>query len=155
MRVRWLVLALALSGCARGSRSTFRVETAPGFVEVKEAGAHYDFRVIAPDGVAVAVRSVEVDRRTDVAFWEHAALLRTRELDGYALLGTRDVRSTDGTPGRELVFGHDEEGKPFEYRLRLFVRNARLIVMEAGGAKESMEQWRPSVDAMLGSLRLD
>jgi hypothetical protein len=27
--------------------------------------------------------------------------------------------------------------------------------MEAGGAKESMEQWRPSVDAMLGSLRLD
>ena len=154
MKLALAALALSLVACG-GARSTFQVRTAPGFVEVKQAGGAYDYRAIAPDGVAVAVRSVEVDRGTDAGFWEHATVLRMRELDGYALLGSREVRSLDGTVGRELVFGHDEEGKPYEYRMRLFVRGDRLLVVEAGGAKDSVERWRASVDWMLGSVRLD
>lgn len=147
----WLLAVVLLAGCGRG----FDVKTAPGFVEVKEPNAPYDYRAIAPEGVAVAVRSVDVDDKTDVAFWERAVKLRTRELDGYALTSANDIRSADGSTGRELVFGHDEQGKPFVYRVRLFLRRHKLVVVEAGGAKESMESWKPSVDWMLGSVRVD
>ena len=40
---------------------------------------------------------------TDVPFWERSVALRMRELDGYALLGTKDVSGADGTRGRELT----------------------------------------------------
>jgi hypothetical protein len=145
------LMSFALSGCGHA----FDVKTAPGFVHVKEEGAAYDYRAIAPDGVAVALRSVDVDDKTSVSFWEHAVILRTRELDGYALVTRTDVRSRDGTAGRELVFGHDEQGKPFVYRVRLFLSGSKLVVVEAGGAKENMERWKPSVDWMLASVRVD
>jgi hypothetical protein len=144
-----LVLALMLTACGRNA-----LQAAPGFVEVKDDPT-YDYRAIAPDGVAVAVRKVDVDDKTDLAFWERAVMLRTRELEGYALVGANNVKSSDGTNGRELVFGHDEQGKPFEYRMRLFVRGSTLVIAEAGGAKENMDRWRTSVEWMLASVRVD
>lgn len=46
----WLfALALSLPACGR----PFAVETASGFVEVDEETPLYDYRAVAPDGVAV------------------------------------------------------------------------------------------------------
>ncbi len=150
---RWMMLFLCV--CAIACGGNFDVKTAPGFVKVEEKNAAYDFRAIAPEGVAVAVRAVDVDEKTDVSFWEHAVLLRTRELDGYALTTSADVKSVDGTSGRELTFDHDEQGKPYVYRVRLFLRGKKLIVAEAGGAKENMDQYKSSVDWMLTSVRVN
>lgn len=144
-----LLLTVATVGCGKSA-----LQAAPGFVEVKDDPT-YDYRAIAPDGVAVAVRKVDVDDKTDLPFWERAVMLRTRELEGYALVAQNDVKSSDGTKGRELVFGHDEQGKPFEYRMRLFVHGSHLVIAEAGGAKENMDRWRTSVDWMLASVRAD
>jgi hypothetical protein len=150
MRIVLLALLLGLStACAKG----FDVKGAPGFVEVHEKSSAYDYRAIVPDGVAVAVRSVPVEDGTDTAFWERAILLRMRELDGYALTSSSDVKSNDGLVGRELDFGHDEQCKPYTYRVRLFVKGDKLVLAEAGGASEEMERWRPSVDWMLSSVR--
>jgi hypothetical protein len=143
-------LFLLLAAC---SRRGFDAKPAPGFVELKEEGSPYDFRAVAPEGVAVAVRAVSLDEPSDLGFWERAVALRMRELEGYALASSRDVKSADGLPGKELVFGHDEEGKPFLYRVRVFVDGKRLFVVEAGGAKEQMERFASSVDWMLGSVR--
>jgi hypothetical protein len=148
-RLTLLVVAFGVNAC--GTRAAFQAETAPGFVEVREASP-YDFRAVAPDGVAFAVRAVPLDGKTDLAFWTEAFSLRMRELEGYALLSTQPVRAADGTPGQELVFGHDEGGKPFLYRVRLFVARARLLVVEAGGADDQMQRWKPSVDWMLASV---
>jgi hypothetical protein len=52
-----------------------------------------------------------------VAVWEHMVTLRLREIDGYALLATKDVRLLDGSRGTELVFGHDESGRAFLYSI--------------------------------------
>jgi hypothetical protein len=148
-----LVLAAAFTvGCAR----PFDIKSAPGFVEVHEEGSAYDYRAVVPDGVAVAVRAVDIDegQPRDVAFWERAFALRTRELDGYALVSSGDARSLDGSAGRELVFGHDEQGKPYVYRVRLFVSGSKLIVAEAGGARDEMERWHTSVDWMLASVKV-
>ena len=148
-----VVLSVALSTVACGR--PFDVKTAPGFVEVKEDNAAYDYRAVAPDGVAVAVRSVKIDEKTDLAFWESAVMLRTRELDGYAKLAATDVKSLDGTPGRELVFGHDEQGKPYLYRVRLFVHGTKLVMAEAGGSVENMARWKSGVDWMLATVTVN
>jgi hypothetical protein len=119
----------------------------------KEQGP-YAWRAVAPDGVAVAMRVVPLDDRADLAFWAHAVTLRMRESEGYALVTERDVATRDGTPGKELVFGHDESGKPFLYRVRVFLGKKNLYVVEAGGTKDQMARYEASVDWMLASVKL-
>jgi hypothetical protein len=144
------LLALGAAACGR----SYDVAAAPGFVKLENAQGPYDWRAVAPDGVAVAMRVVPLDDRADLAFWTHAVTLRMRESSGYALVEQRDVRSRDGTAGKELVFGHDESGKPFVYRVRLFLGEKRLYVVEAGGTKEQMDRFAASIDWMLASVRL-
>ena len=59
----------------------------------------YDYRAIAPEGVVVAVRVVDTTSTGDLEFWTRATTLRMHQLDGYALLGTADVKSRDGIAG--------------------------------------------------------
>ena len=42
-----------------------------------------------------------------------------RDVSGYALLDTKDATALDGTKGKALTFGHDEDGKPYLYLLTL------------------------------------
>jgi hypothetical protein len=151
VRAALAVAALATSGCGR----PVDAHAAPGFVELHDEGT-YDFRAVAPEGAAVAARAVKLADTdpTDVAFWERSVALRMRELDGYALVGTKDVSGADGTRGRELTFGHDEDGKPYVYRVRLFVVGKRLLVVEAGGSREQMEKMGSGIDWMLGQVRV-
>ena len=145
-----LALLLGTAGCGR----SYDVAAAPGFVKLEAKQPPYDWRAVAPDGVAVAMRVVPLDERADLAFWTHTVTLRMREMNGYALVETHDVKSRDGTAGKELVFGHDESGKPFVYRVRLYLGDKRLFVVEAGGTKEQMDRYAPSVDWMMATVRL-
>jgi len=141
---------LALAGCGRH----FQASTAPGFVVVDEDSTAYDWRAVAPDGVVVAVRVVKLDDGADLPFWAHAVSLRMRDEQGYALVSTADVRARDGTPGQELLFGHDESGKSFTYRVRLYLVGKRLTIVEAGGTRDQMDRYSASVDWMLASVKL-
>jgi hypothetical protein len=149
-----LVVAFALSlgsvACGKG----YAVATAPGFVKIDEDQPPYDWRAVAPEGVAVALRVVKLDEPADLPFWTQTVTLRMREMDGYSLITSADVRSLDGTAGKELVFGHDESGKPFVYRVRIFLAKKRLYVVEAGGAKEQMDRYAKSVDWMFASVKV-
>jgi hypothetical protein len=144
------LLALGSAACGR----SYQIAAAPGFVKLENAQAPYDWRAVAPDGVSVAMRVVPLDDRADLPFWTHAVTLRMREMNGYALMETRDVRSRDGTAGKELVFGHDESGRPFVYRVRLYLDDRRLFVVEAGGTKEQMDRYAASVDWMMATVKL-
>lgn len=145
-----LAIALFIGTTACGRR--IDAKAAPGFVELKDDPS-YHFRAVAPEGVAVAARVVRLDEPMDVAFWERAVALRMRELEGYALVDTKDVTARDGVPGRELVFGHDEQGKPYVYRVRLFSHEKHLLVVEAGGAKEQMDRFAAQVDWMMQMMK--
>jgi hypothetical protein len=146
-----LAAILVLAGCGR----PVEARAAQGFVELHDEGT-YDFRAVAPEGVAVAARAVPLASTdpTDVPFWERAVTLRMREMDGYALVESKDVAGAGGTRGRELVFGHDEEGKPYVYRVRLFVVGTKLLVVEAGGSADQMKKMAESVEWMLGQVRV-
>jgi hypothetical protein len=154
MKLRLVVVSLfallGASGCGR----PFKVATAPGMVELDNQGPDYDYRSMTPDGVVMGVRVIETKGRGNLDFWARATELRMHQLNGYAILGEGEVKARDGTPGRELRFGHDENGKPYLYAVRLFVAQDRLFVVEAGGPTEQVKRYGPSLDFMQASVRV-
>ena len=152
MKARLLLVALAVALLGCGSRVEARV--ARGFVELK-GDSTYDFRAVAPEGAAVAARVVDLKGApADLAFWEHALELRVRELEGYARLEAKDAELEGGVKGRELVFGHDEDGKPYVYRVRFFlVDGGRLLLVEAGGSRDQMKRLGPGIDWMMARIK--
>lgn len=143
---------LAVAACGR----PFDLRTAPGFIELKNQEPEYGYRATTPEGVVVGVKAVELEGEgsQDIAFWQRAITLQLRDVSGYALTDTHDVRSLDGVPGKELRFGHDEDGKPFSYWVSFFVSGKRLIVLEAGGPKGQFDKYEASVAWMEKSLKV-
>jgi hypothetical protein len=152
-----LVLAciVAAAACITGCGRPFDVRTAPGLVELDNQQPQYAYRALAPEGVVFAVRVVDTGGRGDLEFWTRATALRMHQLDGYALLGRAEVRSRDGTPGRELRFGHDEKKKPYLYSLRIFVKGKRLFLVETGGPQIEMDRYKGDLEWMQSSVKLD
>ena len=154
MRALWTLMALGallLAGCGR----PFDIKTAPGFVPLaNQAGYSYDYRATTPEGVVVAVRVIDDENRGDIAFWTEALTLQLRDINGYALLSTEDVATRDGTKGKLLKFGHDEDNKPFAYWVGAFLAQGRLFIVEAGGQKDAFERAKPGVEWMLASVKV-
>jgi len=143
------LLLSMIAGCGR----PFDVKTAPGFVELENQTQH-SYRATTPEGIVMAVRVVDDEKRGDLAFWTQAVTLQLRDVSGYALLSNDEVKSLDGTLGRRLEFGHDEDGKPYTYWVTIFLAQDRLYLVEAGGAKATFDRARPSIDWMTKSVRV-
>lgn len=143
--------ALALGTAACGK--PFDVKAAPGFVALENQQNH-DWRATTPEGVVVAVRVVEDEKRGDLAFWTQAMTLQLRDVTGYALLESADTTSADGTKGRILKFGHDEDDKPYVYWVAIYPAQGRLFLIEAGGQKELFDRARPNVEWTMKSIQV-
>lgn len=141
--------ALCMSGCGK----PFDVKTAPGFVALENQTEHA-YRATTPEGVVVGVRVVDDEDRGDIGFWTQALLLQLRDVSGYALLENVETSSADGTKGRLMKFGHDEDGKPYAYWVEIFLAQKRLYIVEAGGAKDAFEKAQPSVVSMMSSVKV-
>lgn len=160
-----LLVTLALLGaCAvTGCGQPFDIKTPPGLVELENQEPAYSYRAITPEGVAVAVKVVDLEQNQgDLAFWERATSLRMHQLDGYAFLGEADLESRNGVAGHELRFGHDENGKPYVYTLRVFLthkgwpsKGSRLFLVESGGPREEVARYQRALDWMQASLEVD
>lgn len=146
------LLFLLLVACGK----PFKVETAPGFVQLeKQDDYEYQYRATTPEGVVFAIKTIDVtDDKSDLDFWTKAVTLQLRDVQGYALLDSKETTSLDGTKGKTLRFGHDEDGKPFDYWLTLYVAQNRLFLVEAGGAKANFERFQPSVEWMGKSVKV-
>jgi hypothetical protein len=142
------VCILATSACGR----PFDVHTPRGFVELEHQAPAYDYRATTADGVVVAVRAIDAADRDDLSFWSNAVTVQMRDASGYALLRSKDVRSADGTPGRELVFGHDENGTPYLYRVALFTAQDRVFLLEAGGTRDAVERTAQHIDWQIATF---
>ena len=149
-----LALLAAFAASAVGCGRPFDIKTPPGFVELDNQEPEYSYRAMTPEGVVVAVRVEPAKDKGDLTFWTRAVTLRMRQSEGYALLATTDIASRDGTPGKELTFGHDENGKPYFYDVTLFMAQDRLFILEAGGSKDEMDRYRPQVDWVKKSLKV-
>ncbi len=149
------VLALASLGTTACGRP-FKVETAPGFVELENQAdtSDYRYRATTPEGVTFGVRVIEDEERGDLKFWQQALTLQLRDVTGYALLDVTDVKAGDGTPGKLLRFGHDEDAKPYLYQVAFYQAQKRLFLVEIGGTKDQMDKQRPQVEWMLKNVKV-
>jgi len=142
-------LALGTAACGK----PFDVKTAPGMVAL-ENQRDFDWRATTPEGVVVGVRVVEDEKRGDIPFWTQAVTLQLRDVSGYALLESAEVASADGTKGRLLKFGHDEDGKPYVYWVSIYLAQDRLFLVEAGGPKDLFERARPNIEWTMKSIHV-
>lgn len=132
MRCLWMLL---LVGCG----PTFEMSEPAGFVEIENDHDAYDYRATTADGLVIGVREIDHDPEGTPEFWIKAIKNRMRERGGYAFLKEVDVSSGDGVKGKQLQFGHDQNGgKPHLYYLSIFVTADKIFLLEAGGTKELM-----------------
>lgn len=102
----------------------------------------------------IAVRVVDDEERGDLDFWTRALTLQLHDQSGYALVETTDVTSRDGTKGKLLKLGHDEDNKPFDYWVGVYLAQGRLFLVEAGGEHATFERARPNLEWMMKSVRV-
>jgi hypothetical protein len=149
---RWLAIAafgLQLAACA----PAFEPATPKGYVVLDEEDSLYDYRAVTAEGTVIAARAIEHEPQGDLAFWVKAVQNQMRRRGGYALLGSTDVKSADGVPGKKLEFGHDEQSSPHLYYVTLFVTPKHVFVIEAGGKKELMSKEAANIDFALANFR--
>jgi hypothetical protein len=151
MRLARTFVLLAL--CLLGACAHARFETPREFARLDEDGP-YTQRVTTAHGVVIAVRAVEAPRHTSVAFWSEAITQRMQAGQGYALLGTRDVKAASGQSGKLLTFGRDQNGQTFDYWVAVFPRKKRVVLLEAGGRRSPFEKARPDIEQALASLTM-
>lgn len=146
-----LAFATSLAGCSK----PFQVYTPPGFIELQDQAPTYAYRATTPEGVVVGIQVIDLegDNSGNLEFWTRALTLQMRDVSGYALLETRDVKSRDGTPGKQLRFGHDEDSKPFMYRLSVYLKDKHLFLFESGGAKGNFDRYEKNVEWIGDNLR--
>jgi hypothetical protein len=154
MRRFILVISLGLAWLG-GCGHAFEVSTPPGFVELKEQqDAGYAYRATSADGLVIAVRQFDNDPKGEISFWEQAIENQLRQRAGYSLLDKRDAKSADGTPGRQLRFGHDEGKTPHLYYVTLFVNDRHIYLIEQGGTKELVEAHAADLDGAVTHFRV-
>jgi hypothetical protein len=142
-------LLLGAAGCA-----SFSSVTPPGFVSLKTNDTAYKYRATTADGLVLGVRRMKHKPRGEIGFWERAVENQLRTRGGYALLDKRDVTSEDGTPGRQLRFGHDEGAQPHLYYVTIFVTKRRLFLLEAGGTKDLVEKNAQAIEQHVTGFRI-
>lgn len=136
------LLLAALTGCGR----SFVPATPAGFVDMGTRYRAGEYRATSADGAVIGIRAFDNDPKGELPFWTRIVERRMHEMGGYAVLDKRDVAGRTGVRGVELRFGHDEGREPYLYRVVLFVTDAKVFVLEAGGTKAEMTKQEAQID---------
>jgi hypothetical protein len=142
------MLALGLGGCGRG----FVLTTPAGFAEL-EAGHDYAYRATNAEGVVIAVRRENNRPYGDLGFWAGAVDAHLRR-DGYAADKAVEVQSADGVPGRQIRYHATRERREFVFWASVFVTEAKVVVVEAGGDRAHFDKLETAVGSSLASLEV-
>lgn len=143
-----LVAAAAVTGCA-----SFRMSTPQGFAQLPNQRPAYDYRATSAYGVAVSVRALPNREHASLDFWAEAIDRHLQRTGQYAPRGTAPVRTASGLHGRRLQYAYAPAGNAGStYWATVFVTDARVYVVEAGGNDAAFERARPSVERSLQSF---
>ena len=154
MRAVVAIIFVAAVAAGTGCGPRFHHPTPKGFVELP-AERSYDYRAISADGLVLAARRLDHEPRGELAFWTRAIGNHLRHTGGYALLESRDVKTAGGMSGVQLRFGHDESKHPHLYYVTVFVTDAAIYLLEAGGTRELMEAGAEQVEWAVHNFRID
>lgn len=146
-----LVSASLFALCMAGCHPSAQLQAPDGFAQL-EGQKSYDWRAASAQGVVLAVRTEANEPRANVDFWADAIDLRLRR-QGYAAEARKDVKSSNGTDGKQLRYSRVEDGRTYRYWLTVFVTNDRVYVVEAGGDKDSFDPAEKTVERAVLTVR--
>ncbi|KIG15340.1 hypothetical protein DB30_05672 [Enhygromyxa salina] len=138
--------------CLLGGCATTTLATPTGFAAHDE-GKTYDFRASDGEGVVIAVRTEKNRPSGDLLYWSATLDVQLRKT-GYEPLDRVDVKSADGHAGKQLRYVLHDGGREMVYWLSVFVTDARVVVVEAGGDAAFFEPKAAQVEAAIGSLNV-
>ena len=150
------IVAATLAACG----APWAIQAPDGMVEFNESRwSNYQWRASSVDGVVVGLRIIRQGKNRDVPrgdldFWAEAVDLRLRSAGGYASLGTEDITSADGTSGRLLRFGRDQNSETFHYDVAVFVAPKFIHVLEVGGREDLYANHASAIQATLNTYRV-
>lgn len=150
LAIALLVLA-ALPGC-----SHFTIRPPEHFVSLEESEwSGFATRAVNADGVVLGVRDVENEPKGTLTFWTEAIRNRMRTVRGYALVEERPVRAATGEPGLQLRLGRDEGSHTYDYWVTVFVTDDRVLLVEAGGAREEFAKVKDAIDSTVHAFEIE
>jgi hypothetical protein len=145
----WLILLLALAGCASPL-----LQTPHAFLRLEGHEKEYDYRATTADGIVLAGRVLAYDKSLGggVSFWVDAIKLRLQATGGYALLKEQSIQTTRGLQGKQLRFGHDEKRGAYQYWVTVFVSGSKVVVLECGGPESNLGAHEAAIMQALASV---
>jgi hypothetical protein len=133
--------------------NSFRAESPSGFVKLDDdAHPAYAYRATTADGFVIGVRELQHSNQGDLGFWVNAVKNTLRARNGYALLEERNAKTRSGLAGKSLLFGHDEGQQAHRYLVTVFVTDAHIFVIEAGGKQDQMQQHADDVQTFISAF---
>ena len=121
-----------------------------GFAELDDQ-ERYDYRAADADGVVLAVRKKDNDPFGDLTFWSGALDAHLRR-QGSQAVDTKPIESADGVAGRQLRFQRDLHGRTHAFWVTVFVTDAAVITVEAGGDEAFFADKEKSIVAAIRSV---
>lgn len=140
--------AVSTTACGRG----FGIDTPDGFAEL-EANDDYRYRATTAEGVVLAVRREDNEPKGGLEFWSSAVEneLSTR---GYEKVSAKNIKSKNGTAGKQLVYKVSKNGRPNVLWVAVFVTDSRVVVLETGGDEAHFAHVEPKVSQALSEFEV-
>jgi hypothetical protein len=126
----------------------------PNFIKVdKPSQGAYAVRGVSADGVVVALRTESNPEGGTLDFWTEAVTDQMTRDRGYSAAGSEAVKSDAGLPGRLLKFSTHRQGTAFTYLLAVYVQGGNILIAEAGGKADTVEEKLADLRKSLLSVR--
>lgn len=150
---RTMIAAIAMMifgsvACTQQPKAKLDVPTS--FAKLGPEGA-YVFKAATARGVVVAVRTETNKIEGSPEFWADVIDERLRER-GYTSESQSNVKSENGVDGRQMRYSKNASGRDYRYWVTVFVKGAKVHIVEAGGDKEVFDPSIPEVEKVVLSL---
>jgi hypothetical protein len=150
----WSVLLTALALLAVGC-ANFEAKTPQNFVVLEEDRSQYDYRATSAKGIVLAVREIANDPKGELDFWSEAIENSLLNNGGYALLKKDEVTTRQGHKGVRLRLGLDNNDKPHEYTVAVFVTDDHVFLVQVGGEKTLLEKNAETIDGWVNGFEIN
>ena len=143
---------LALSLLANACTPAATLDAPPGFATLKSQSG-YDYRAVNAHGVVVAARTEPNDLHGNTTFWADS-LEEKLSRSGYAKESATDVDTRVGK-AKMQKYAASRGGREMSYWLLVVSNDKNVVIVEAGGDKETFEKASKDVEATMKSVAMN
>jgi hypothetical protein len=145
-------LFLGISLLASACTPAAKLDAPPGFATLKSQSG-YDYRAVNAHGVVVAARTEPNDIHGNTAFWADS-LEEKLGRAGYTKASSADTDTRVGK-ARMQKYTATRDGREMSYWLLVVSNDKSVVVVEAGGDKETFDKVAKDVESTMKSVAVN